>query len=400
MATKLWRLVTKDIKLINVPLTRHGSKRTLGKPPEESKNLQQLLNELNYVDPKIHYKVNIGLPQLQRSRREILKKRLEHVKATRHDSTLEKLARENKLTISLDDVNDEWLKESASFHIKEVAEHYGIFEHLFGDAYFYPQVMLDIYFKRGDKLVPVYRGNDVKPSEAQTPPIVNYKAEPDTLWSLLLTNPDGHLTENGAEYVHWFVGNIPGGDVSKGEVIVDYLQPIPPRGTGFHRYIFILYKQDEKLDYSSLKKDAPCLALNERTFHTYDFYKARQDKITPAGLAFFQTDWDYTLTNFYHDVLKMDEPVYEYDFPEPYHPLQKWFPLRQPFNLYLDRYRDPKQINKEYILKKLKSRHPFMKPKPPLPFPNAVPFADKNLPHWLKLEIRKERLGFGRVQDY
>lgn len=397
--TRLWRLIVNDIKLISIPLTRQRSHRTLGKPPEASKNLQQKLDEMNYLDPNIYYKVNIGLPQLQRSQKEVLRERLEHVKKTRNNSALEKLARENKLTVSLDDINEEWLKESASVHMMKVAEHYGVFDHLFGDAYFYPQVMLDIYFKNGDKLVPVYRGNDVKPSEAQAAPVLNYKAEEDTLWSLLLTNPDGHLTESDAEYVHWFVGNIPGGDISKGEVIVDYLQPIPPRGTGFHRYIFVLYKQDGKMDYSSLKKEAPCLSLKERTFHTYDFYKERQDKITPAGLAFFQADWDYSLTDFYHDVLQMDEPVYEYDFLKPYHPPQKWFPLKQPFNLYLDRYRDPKQIAKEYILKKLKSRHPFMKPKRPLPFPNAEPFTE-GMPYWLKLEIRKERLGFGRVQDY
>lgn len=41
--------------------------------------------------------------------------------------------------------------------------------------------------------------------KAQTPPVVNYEAEPDTLWSLLLTNPDGHLSQENAEYVHWFV---------------------------------------------------------------------------------------------------------------------------------------------------------------------------------------------------
>lgn len=399
MAARFWRLVVNDIKLIDTPLTRHRSQRVLGKPPELAKNLQQKLDEMNYRDPNIYYKVNIGLPQLVRSKKEVLKERLEHVKKTKNNSALEKLARENKLTVSLDDVNEEWLKESASVHIKEVAEHYGIFDHLFGDAYFYPQVMLDICFKNGDKLVPVYRGNDVKPYEAQMAPVVSYKAEADTLWSLVLTNPDGHLTESDAEYVHWFVGNIPGGDVSKGEVIVDYLQPIPPRGTGFHRYIFILYKQEGKMDYSSLKKEAPCLTLKERTFRTYEFYKERQDEITPAGLAFFQADWDYSLTDFYHSVLQMDEPVYEYDFPAPYHPPQEWFPLRQPFNLYMDRYRDPKQIAKEYILKKLKSRHPFMKPKPPVPFPNAIPLR-RELPYWLKLEIRKERLGFGRVQDY
>lgn len=70
--------------------------------------------------------------------------------------------------VSLDDVSAEWLKESASVHIKDVAEHYGVFEHLFGDAYFYPQVMLDIYFETGSKQVPVYRGNDIKPSEVCT----------------------------------------------------------------------------------------------------------------------------------------------------------------------------------------------------------------------------------------
>lgn len=40
----------------------------------------------------------------------------------------------------------------------------------------------------------------------------------------------------------------------------------------------------------------------------------------------------------------MKEPIFEYDFPTPYHPKEKYFPLRQPFNLYLDRYRDPKQV--------------------------------------------------------
>lgn len=45
------------------------------------------------------------------------------------------------------------------------------------------------------------------------------------------------------------------------------------------------------------------LTLSDRTFSTYDFYRDKQDEITPAGLAFFQSDWDYSLKNFYHNVL-------------------------------------------------------------------------------------------------
>lgn len=58
-------------------------------------------------------------------------------------------------------------------------------------------------------------------------------------------------------FIHIFIfsGNIPGNDISKGETIINYLQPFPPKGTGYHRHIFILYKQDKKIDYSLLKKE-------------------------------------------------------------------------------------------------------------------------------------------------
>lgn len=71
------------------------------------------------------------------------------------------------MNVSLENVETEW-KESglASQHIKIAADHYGIFSHLFGDAYFYPRIMLDIeYVQKDDTIVPVYRGNIVKPRE-------------------------------------------------------------------------------------------------------------------------------------------------------------------------------------------------------------------------------------------
>lgn len=110
------------------------------------------------------------------------------------------------MEIPLPGVKEEWLKTVGPFQIKSIAEHYGIYEHLFGDAYFVPRVMLDIGYKQSDgNQVPVYRGNIVQPSEASANPAVNYAASTDSLWTLVLTNPDGHLTDNNSEYVHWFV---------------------------------------------------------------------------------------------------------------------------------------------------------------------------------------------------
>ncbi|KAK7083773.1 39S ribosomal protein L38, mitochondrial [Halocaridina rubra] len=53
-------------------------------------------------------------------------------------------------------------------------------------------------------------------------------------------------------------GNIPGGDVSRGEVICDYMRPLPPRGTGYHRIAFLLYKQEGLVDYTKYHKHLPC----------------------------------------------------------------------------------------------------------------------------------------------
>lgn len=66
---------------------------------------------------------------------------------------------------------------------------------------------------------------------------------------------------------------------------------------------------------------------------------------------------------------------------------------------YMDRYRDEKEIAKEYLIRKLKQRSPFSPPPEPLPFPNAIPFK-KNTPSWLKTELKKRRLVQARAIDY
>lgn len=52
----------------------------------------------------------------------------------------------------------------------------------------------------------------------------------------------------------WLVTNILGADLSKGEVLSDYIGSGPPKGTGLHRYIFLLYKQPQKIDFSKFPK--------------------------------------------------------------------------------------------------------------------------------------------------
>jgi len=60
------------------------------------------------------------------------------------------------------------------------------------------------------------------------------------------------------------------------------------------------------------KRDSPrlwclCLlsshSLKMRTFSTFDFYRKHEDAMTPAGLAFFQCQWDSSVTWVFHQLL-------------------------------------------------------------------------------------------------
>lgn len=51
---------------------------------------------------------------------------------------------EFSVEVNLDQVRSDWVKTDGQYHIKTIATHYGIYEHLFGFAYFLPRIPLNI----------------------------------------------------------------------------------------------------------------------------------------------------------------------------------------------------------------------------------------------------------------
>ncbi|KAI4498028.1 hypothetical protein M0802_006852 [Mischocyttarus mexicanus] len=399
MAGRVFCSLSIDLLNTNNQQVRYAH-RLFGKPPTIARSLEQRLELVEKREAYLKNQVNIGLPLNTKLKKTLFKEWNAELKARENDPKLEKSSRKLSLNIDLEKAREVWLETNGPEHIYKIGEHYGVYQHLYKDAFFHPvvQLQVDYDFEADGVIARVYTGNVIKPNEAKNQPTIKYNSSSDTLWTLLMTTPDGNFTNSSNECCHWFIGNIPGNDIAKGEQLIDYLRPIPSRGIGYCRYIFVLYKQDKRIDYTKYKKEQPCLSLLERDWNTLEFYREHQDYLTPAGLAFFQSDWDQSLTDFYHFNLKMQEPVFEYDFPEPYVKPQTWFPKKKAFNLYLDRYRDQKEINKEFLLKKLKNVHPFRKPEPPLKYPNAHPLH-KSIPSWLKVEMKKERLGYGRINN-
>ncbi|XP_015918538.1 large ribosomal subunit protein mL38 [Parasteatoda tepidariorum] len=376
---------------ISTPVFREREahyRETVLKPLEEIPSLSQRLAEINAPDPVLDKKVDIGFPK-EKHRKVTIKDRL----------TRRKNIAELSDEIDLDQIQNDWMMFDGPTHLQNIADHYGIFKHLYDHGFFTPCLPLRVsYDYDEDSVSPVYMGNILQASDVVTVPHVSFKSNPEDLWSLVLTNLDGHLLDPNSEYLHWFIGNVKGGDLKSGETVCDYLRPFPMRGTGYHRLVFVLYKQNKVIDFSQLKRASPCLNLEERTFKTFDFYKEHQDFLTPAGLAFYQCTWDESLTDFFHNVLNMQEPVFEYIEKPMYYKPQVQFPHMEYFNLYLDRYRDPKEVKKEVLLKRLKTVDPF-KEEPPMPKYPCLHKPDNYRFSWQRLDILKERLRQGKYRD-
>ena len=60
------------------------------------------------------------------------------------------------------------MKTCGPFHIKAIAEHFNIFDDLFGEAFFVPRIPLFIKYQQLDgSTLPVYFGNQIKPNEVK-----------------------------------------------------------------------------------------------------------------------------------------------------------------------------------------------------------------------------------------
>lgn len=83
-----------------------------------------------------------------------------------------------------------------------------------------------------------------------------WPAEKGAFYSLVKTDPDVPARDNPSlrEIRHWTVVNIPGSAVEKGDEVIEYFGSGPPKGSGLHRYVFLVYKQPRgKIKYKEAR---------------------------------------------------------------------------------------------------------------------------------------------------
>ncbi|XP_067631225.1 protein D2-like [Eurosta solidaginis] len=179
------------------------------------------------------------------------------------------------------------LTNAADSDITKFMKHLNVIPDLIDEG---PQEFLKITFVSG---VMADKGVELTPTQVKSQPKVEWKPESaDTYYTLLMTDPDApSRTERVMrEWHHWLVGNIPGDQLEKGEVLTEYVGSGPPKDTGLHRYIFLLYKQPNKLEFTETHFTNK-MGKGREGFSTKNFVKKYGLSVPVAG-NFFQAQFD------------------------------------------------------------------------------------------------------------
>lgn len=152
-----------------------------------------------------------------------------------------------------------------------------------------PNEMIRVMYPCG---VRIEIGNIVKPAQVKDEPHVRWQVCPHQFYTLCMTDPDAPSRKKPEfrEWHHWLVGNIPGCKIMEGDVLSEYIGAGPPKDTGLHRYIFLVFLQPSRLEF-----DEPL--LNNKSADKREKFSAKKlskkyNLGHPVAANFFQAEYD------------------------------------------------------------------------------------------------------------
>ncbi|KAL8180423.1 UNVERIFIED_CONTAM: Phosphatidylethanolamine-binding protein 1 [Gekko kuhli] len=124
----------------------------------------------------------------------------------------------------------------------------------------------------------------------------------EKLYTLVLTDPDAPSRNNPKfrEWHHFLVTNMKGNDISSGCVLSDYVGSGPPKGTGLHRYVWLVYEQPQQL-----KCNEPILSNrsgDQRGNFQAAAFRKKYKLAPPLAGTCYQAEWDDYVPKLYEQL--------------------------------------------------------------------------------------------------
>jgi phosphatidylethanolamine-binding protein (PEBP) family uncharacterized protein len=112
----------------------------------------------------------------------------------------------------------------------------------------------------------------VELSKVQNQPVIKFNSK-NKYYTIIMADPDAPSKDDPKYkyWLHWIKVNIYSNELNTGEDLIDFAPPTPPSGTGYHRYLFILCEQPNKLDFKK--------PLTRKNFSIASFIKENKLKM-------------------------------------------------------------------------------------------------------------------------
>ncbi|KAG1666260.1 Protein D1 [Nymphon striatum] len=127
-------------------------------------------------------------------------------------------------------------------------------------------------------------GQSVLPAQVKDQPTVHCQnADPNSYYTLIMTDA------KVPEYQHWTVGNIPGSNLDKGEILADFIPSTPSKGSGTHRILFLIYQQPGYLQFNGVRRLTTLDRIRRSRFSTIKF--VNRFNLNLAAGNFYETQF-------------------------------------------------------------------------------------------------------------
>ncbi|EDV43704.1 uncharacterized protein Dana_GF16396 [Drosophila ananassae] len=152
-----------------------------------------------------------------------------------------------------------------------------------------PSQLLKVTYKNG---LVAKDGVELTPTQVKDQPNVEWDAQPGEFYTLIMTDPDApsRAEPKFREFKHWVLVNIAGNDLASGEQIAGYVGSGPPKGTGLHRYVFLLYKQSGKLEFDEERVSNK--STKDRPKFSAAKFAEKHELGKPIAGTFYQAQYD------------------------------------------------------------------------------------------------------------
>ncbi|XP_053135293.1 phosphatidylethanolamine-binding protein 1-like [Hemicordylus capensis] len=171
-----------------------------------------------------------------------------------------------------------------------------------GEADEKPAQLLRVHY--GGALELAGLGQLLTPTQVQSRPTSLEWAGSDAqkLYTLILTDLDvpSRADPKLREWHHFLVVNMKGSNLDSGCVLSDYVGSAPAKGTGLHRYVWLVYEQPGHLTCNEPILNNRSAAKREN-FCSSSFRKKYQLGAPVAG-ACYQAEWDSHVPKIYEQL--------------------------------------------------------------------------------------------------